>query len=95
MKWKRLWEELPLLEKLRVSRWLGTGDTSSHLELHGFVDASERGYAAVVYLMTKGKVASIKLVSLPRLELCAAALLSSMLVHTRSVLKLATTPVTL
>ena len=45
--WKRLWEELPLLEKLRVGRWLGTSDTSSHL---GFADASERDYAAVVYL---------------------------------------------
>ena len=101
VKWERLWEELPLLEKLRVSRWLGTGDTSSHLELHGFADASERGYVAVVYLritsnkqiktrllMAKSKVTPIKLVSLPRL--CAAALLSSMLVHTRSVLKLAT-----
>ena len=49
-KWKRLKEELPLLETLRVGRWLGTGDTSSQLELHGFADASERGYAAVVYL---------------------------------------------
>ena len=50
MKWKRLWKELPLLEKFRIDRWLGTDDTSSHLELHGFADASKRGYAAVVYL---------------------------------------------
>jgi len=108
VKWERLWEELPLLEKLRVSRWLGTGDTNSHFELHGFADALERGYIAVEYLritpnnqiktrllMAKSKIAPIKLVSLPRLELCAAALLLSILVHTRSVLKLAMTPVTL
>ena len=53
--------------------------------LHGFADGSKRAYAAVVYvviprtssriLMAKTRVAPVKLVSIPRLELCGAALL--------------------
>ncbi|XP_018405185.1 PREDICTED: uncharacterized protein LOC108781645 [Cyphomyrmex costatus] len=104
--WQRLFEELPCLEQVRVGRWLGSGDSNSNVELHGFVDASERGYAAVVYLristagdvairlLAKSKVAPIKPVSLPRLELSAAALLSNLVTHIRNVLSLSTAPVT-
>ncbi|XP_018364689.1 PREDICTED: uncharacterized protein LOC108762256 [Trachymyrmex cornetzi] len=108
VKWQRLFEGLPSLQKLRVRCWLGTDNSSSHLELHGFADASERGYAAVVYLrinsanlittrlfVAKSKVAPIKPISLPRLELCAAALLTNLLAYTRTVLNLSTTPVIL
>ncbi|XP_024870700.1 uncharacterized protein LOC112453905, partial [Temnothorax curvispinosus] len=49
-RWELLFKELPLLEGLRVNRWLGTSTENQHLEIHGFADASERGYAAVVYL---------------------------------------------
>ncbi|XP_029673765.1 uncharacterized protein LOC115241933 [Formica exsecta] len=50
--WHLLLEELPQLEQIRVHRWLCTGEESSTLQIHGFADASERGYAAAVNLRT-------------------------------------------
>ncbi|XP_076623119.1 uncharacterized protein LOC143342783 [Colletes latitarsis] len=61
--------------------------------LHGFSDASTKAYAAVVYLrsvledgtvssallMAKTRVAPVKTVSVPRLELCAALLLARLI----------------
>ncbi|KMQ85515.1 hypothetical protein RF55_15882 [Lasius niger] len=102
--WQRLFAELPQLE--RVNRWLGTGNEDALLEFHGFADASERGYAAAVYLRVKtnkstslhllaakSKVAPVKQVSLPRLELCAAALLTVLTAHLRNSLSLSTAPI--
>ncbi|KMQ92413.1 pao retrotransposon peptidase superfamily [Lasius niger] len=68
------------------------------VEIHGFTDASERAYAAVMYLrviestgspsvslvVARAKVALLKQVSLPRLELCAAVLLAKLTAHTGS-----------
>ncbi|XP_071577334.1 uncharacterized protein, partial [Temnothorax nylanderi] len=86
--WQLFRRELPLLEKLRVPRWLNTGGENLRMEIHGFADASERAIAAVAYLkvtndceskisllQAKTRVALLRQVSLPRLELCAAALL--------------------
>ena len=60
--------------------------------MYGFSDASERAYAAAVYavlhtsvgislclITAKAKVAPIKVLSLPRLELCGAHLLSRLI----------------
>lgn len=76
------------LKKLRIPRWIGTS-AECQIEFHGFCDASLDAYAAVVYvrvqnankpvkivnLCAKTKVAPIKVMSLPRLELCGATLL--------------------
>ena len=65
----------------------------SSMELHGFCDASEAAYAAVVYVQTvdqqgkvhvslaiaKTRVAPIKRLPLPRLELCGAHVLVNLL----------------
>ncbi|XP_025267604.1 uncharacterized protein LOC105248410 [Camponotus floridanus] len=87
-------------------RWLGTVHQGTQIEIHGFADASERGFAAVVYLRVKNadetsihllaaksKVAPIKPVTLPRLELCAASLLTGLVRHLRSSLDLPSAPV--
>ncbi len=84
--WEKWAGELELLPQLRIDRCL-TGGAVEEAELHVFCDASGRGYAAVAYLVTgktgrryarlvmsKAKVAPIKQLSIPRLELMAALL---------------------
>ncbi|XP_073950909.1 uncharacterized protein [Choristoneura fumiferana] len=98
--WLQFKRELPELKKVKLNRWIHTSQ-ESYLELHGFADASASAYAAVIYarvvngsgevkvslLSAKTKVSPIKLVSLPRLELCAATLLSKHLKQIAKTLK--------
>lgn len=91
-RWTRYKKELPNISLINVPRQLVTGEFSS-CEIHGFSDSSESGYAAVIYLRlimpdnniklkfvcAKSKVAPLKRISLPRLELCGAVLLSNLM----------------
>lgn len=99
--WEALRAELPLLRDFRIPRWIGTEAPDGIMELHGFADASERAYAAVLYLRSvtggefcisllqaKTKVAPLRQLSLPRLELCAASLVVALTVRMLEVLKL-------
>lgn len=68
-------------------------ENSTHLYLHGFCDASERAYGACLYiqsenqeghrtavlLSSKSRVAPVKKITLPRLELCGAVLLTRLI----------------
>ncbi|GFS67956.1 DUF1758 domain-containing protein [Trichonephila clavipes] len=72
------------------------------IEIHGFSDASERAYAAVVYikcfnesgqsqtrlLCSKSRVAPLKTLTIPRLELSAALLLSRLVKKVVPILQL-------
>ncbi len=72
------------------------------VQLHGFSDASEEAYSSVVYLRmvdslnhihtsfvtSKTKVAPVKRLTIPRLELCRAHLLSQLLRHVQQVFHL-------
>lgn len=74
------------------------------IQLHGFCDASEAAYAGVVYfraedkcgdvhvslVISKTKVAPIKRLTIPRLELCGAKLLAQLLHHTQMALGIPT-----
>ncbi|XP_050356286.1 uncharacterized protein LOC126777330 [Nymphalis io] len=78
---------LVALNSLRIPRWVCL-DASVTYELHTFTDASERAYGSCVYvrsvdeqgrvcvrlLASKNKVAPLKPVTIPRLELCGALL---------------------
>ncbi|XP_043242095.1 uncharacterized protein LOC122391859 [Amphibalanus amphitrite] len=86
--WKKWLEELPKLSEVTVDRCLKTPEFGcvTKSQLHHFCDASEGGYGAVVYLrqeneegrihcafvMGKSRVAPLKKVTVPRLELSAA-----------------------
>ena len=82
---KRWLEDLKNLSEIKIQRCLNPNEGA--VELHTFVDASEDAYAAVVYMCStnengkisrfvasKTKVAPVKAMSIPRLELMAAVL---------------------
>lgn len=90
--WKKFRSNLKDIEHINIPRWLSSCP-SSHIELHGFCDASEFAYAAAIYvkcvlssgnvvtrlLMVKTKVAPIKQkLTVAKLELCGAHLLSKL-----------------
>jgi hypothetical protein len=86
-KWLEWTESLSSLADVRIPRCIKPGPfDDAAIELHHFSDASEHGYGACTYvrslnkqgeihvalLFSKGRVAPIKTVSIPRLELQAA-----------------------
>lgn len=89
--WNVLWANIKLLEHIRVPRYLGNKATTA-IQLHGFADASSRAYGAVIYIRliddqkginakiisAKSRIAPVKVVTIPRLELAAAELLSNL-----------------
>lgn len=104
--WQKYYTQLPLLNQLSLNRWTGQGSQAAHVELHGFSDASNVAYAAVVYirlilqsgqittsiLASKSKVAPIKPMSIPRLELSGAVLLSKLMTFIQETMKLSDVP---
>lgn len=94
--------ELPLLQNLKFPRFIQFNEST---ELHGFSDASENAYGAVIYARTKTneqyytilvtcktKVAPPKPVSIARLELCAAQLLAKLMHNTMTSLRINSNP---
>lgn len=91
--WFNYRNELRHLGKFRLPRWIHSSCDDISVELHGFSDASDVAYAAVVYvrivdknknihvrlITSKTRVAPIKKVSVPRLELCGAVMLAKLL----------------
>lgn len=105
--WEIYSSELPQIQEVSIPRWTGRSDQSLHLEIHGFSDASSQAYASVVYLkvidndhhvrisliMSKTKVAPIKPMSIPRLELAAAVLLTHTVEYVQNAMNLSHVPV--
>lgn len=89
-RWEEYHNSLQLLNELKIPRWYHN-TLGSNITLHGFSDASNKGYGAVIYvcsqngvertstlLLSKTRVAPIKQLSIPRLELNAAVLLAKL-----------------
>ncbi|XP_045459596.1 uncharacterized protein LOC123670134 [Melitaea cinxia] len=97
--WNRYRENLAYIKNLSIPRWLHYSNAIS-IELHVFADASQAAYGAAVYMRvineervyvnlitSKTKVAPIeKQISIPRLELCGAALAAKLILETSQVL---------
>ena len=109
-------EEIPAELQSKYARWkkqlalfkdrpfprcyFRSSSTKLHVQLHGFSDALEVAYSAVVYVRAtyddgpptvtlvsaKSKVAPLKRVSIPHLELCGTYLLAKLLALVRKAL---------
>lgn len=101
LKWLAYYSELKELRQIAVPRWLGTKD-GAKIQFHGFSDASQKAYGAAIYMRVvdevghcrvelitaKSRVAPLKIMTLPRLELMAAELLVEIMQRTKEVLEL-------
>lgn len=90
--WHKIKDDIQNINKIKIQRWLETQENDV-IELHGFCDASTKAYACVVYckitrdgqstvVLVAGKTRLVpvsKTVTLPRLELCGAVLLSQLM----------------
>ncbi|GBP77129.1 hypothetical protein EVAR_99375_1 [Eumeta japonica] len=94
-KWLKWVNDVKKLASIRIPRCISPGHTEG--ELHVFVDASEKSYAAAVYwriklsehesavslIAGKARVAPLKVISIPRLELKAALLSAQLSLYER------------
>ncbi|GFY33090.1 gag-pol protein [Trichonephila clavipes] len=88
LEWEQLAKVVQLVKDIKIPRFLFV-DSDNQFHLFGFSDASEEACAAAIYcrsvsdtgkinmqlIIAKTKVAPLKPVSLPRLEMCGALLL--------------------
>ncbi|UYV74002.1 hypothetical protein LAZ67_11001790 [Cordylochernes scorpioides] len=100
--WTGIEGDINQLNKISIPRYIPCRNSFLTLELHGFCDSSEKAYAAVIcvkfckhdgsidisLIASKTKVAPIKALSLPRLELCSALLLANLFVAVKESLSL-------
>ncbi|KAL4136141.1 hypothetical protein QTP88_007705 [Uroleucon formosanum] len=90
IEWVKYRKGLSMLNKLTIPRNIGCNKILANIQIHGFADASIKCYGACIFLRStneqgehtaklicaKSKVAPLKVISLPRLELCAALLVA-------------------
>ncbi|GIX99514.1 uncharacterized protein LOC107944776 [Caerostris darwini] len=92
IEWEIFSKDILFVKDFKISRYLFL-DPDNQSQLHGLSDASEKAYAAVIYcrsvsntrqievqlVIAKTKVAPLKTISLPQLELCGTLLLSKLM----------------
>lgn len=91
--WKEYECKLRSLSNIKIPRKVIDCKEVQTIELHGFSDASQNAYGACIYvrfisvdghtesrlLCSKSRVAPLKVLSIPRLELCGALLLAQLM----------------
>lgn len=99
--WFNFYSQLDQIHSIRIPRHVILPDALT-IQLHGFCDSSERAYGAALYirsqssigttqvslLCAKSRVAPLKAISLPRLELCGALLLAQLIHKIKTVLSI-------
>jgi len=100
-KWLEFTKQWESLDTISLERKLLVTECND-IQIHGFCDASEIGYGACIYIRSsnnlgcvkvrlacaKSRVAPLKTVSIPRLELCGALLLARLFRETKYALEL-------
>ena len=100
--WRKWLSDLEKLGHLRIEHcyFAGINEHVVSYNLHGFCDASKRAYSAIIYLVastesdftfgklitSKSRVAPLKKLTIPRLELMAAVILARLITNVRAAL---------
>ncbi|XP_036148371.1 uncharacterized protein LOC105833274 [Monomorium pharaonis] len=102
IKAKIMIQRIQELNGLKISRVVVDKTSDLKFSLHGFCDASELAYGACVYLRThsfqgiwrshlmcaKSRVAPVKIISIPRIELCGSQLLVQLMSKIKGALEI-------
>ncbi|GFW40536.1 uncharacterized protein TNCV_4823752 [Trichonephila clavipes] len=105
--WHRFLEDFHSVRSICIGRCI-VHPQATRVELHCFADASEKCYGAVIYccsqspdgattvklVTSKSRVAPVKSVIMPRLELCAVVLLAKLMKRVETALQMKTPPST-
>ncbi|GFV68111.1 uncharacterized protein TNCV_1873931 [Trichonephila clavipes] len=97
--WHRFLEDFNSVRSICIGRCI-VHPQATMVELHGFADASEKCYGAVIYCRSqspdgatsKSRVAPVKSVTMPRLELCTAVLLAKLMKRVETALQMKPPP---
>ena len=99
-KWLIFLANLPSIGDIQIPRWVNFS-TNSTIQLHGFCDASEKAYCGAVYIRTtassgethchlivaKTRVTPLQQLTIPKLELCGALLVTNLITNVSKSLK--------
>ncbi|XP_055680362.1 uncharacterized protein LOC129788386 [Lutzomyia longipalpis] len=101
LRWEAFVVNLQHINQISVPRWVSSIASPVSVELHAFSDASQRAYGAAVYIITrdsvgtvcsrllvaKSRVAPIKALTIPKLELTGAVVAAELMDSVRQIYK--------